>query len=368
MERVTGPGELKNLKDVTRGPEPRENKHKRMVNKEDCSMRKTMSSPNSRSLSWLLFFYSIPSKPVSKRMKIWRRLQQLGTLHLKGSVYLLPHSDERKQRFSELAAEVAALGGEADFVVAECIGTMRNEEVIALFNAARAQAYAHAEKSLHALEQKVGSLQKGSKTVTPEALLTEFRKIEKAAGDIAAVDFFGSEQGKDFMRRLQTLAGQLEETSHGKTPVHTPEIEPRTPGDYRKRVWATRPHPFVDRMASAWLIRRFIDPDALFVFTADIAKAPAGSVLFDIPRGDFTHHGDLCTFEVLIKSFGLKQKPLKKLAELVHELDIKDGRYAVPEASGIEELLTGIRKTAHNDADALEKGMAVFEMLYASKA
>lgn len=331
-------------------------------------MRKKTSSPDSRHLSWLLFFYSAPSKPVSKRMKIWRRLQQLGTLHLKGSVYLLPYSDERKKHFSELASEVAALGGEADFVVAECIETMQNEEIIALFNAARTQAYGQTEKRMHALEQKVGSMQKGSKTATPEELLTEFRKIEKMTSDIVAVDFFGSEQGKNFAKRIQTLADQLDETSHGKAPASTPEIEPRKPGDYRKRIWATRTNPFVDRMASAWLIRRFIDNDARFVFIDDPSKAPVGAVLFDMASGEFTHHGDLCTFEVLIKSFGLKQKPLKKMAELVHELDIKDGRYAVPEASGIEELLTGIRKTAKSNADALEKGIAVFEMLYSSRA
>lgn len=321
----------------------------------------------SSSLSWLLFFYSVPSRPVSKRMKIWRKLQQLGTLHLKGSVYLLPYSDERKRLFSELASEVVALGGEADFVVAECIETMQNEEIIALFNAARAQAYGQADKRLHVLEQKVGSVQKGSKALTPEELLTEFRKIEKVITDAATVDFFGSEQGKNFAKRIQTLADQLDETSHGKAPASTPEIEPRRPGDYRKRTWATRTNPFVDRMASAWLIRRFIDADARFIFINETAKAPAGAVLFDMAGGEFTHHGDLCTFEVLIRSFSLKQKPLRKMAELVHELDIKDGRYKAPEASGIEELLTGIRKTARNDADALEKGMAVFEMLYASR-
>lgn len=331
-------------------------------------MRIKTSSPDSRHLSWLLFFYSAPSKPVSKRMKIWRRLQQLGTLHLKGSVYLLPYSDERKKLFSELASEVAALGGEADFVVAECIETMQNEEIIALFNTDRACAYGQAEKRLHALEQKVGSLRKGGKAATPEELLTEFRKIEKVISDIAAVDFFGSEQGRDYAARIHNVASQLDAASHGKTPANIPEVETKESADYQNRLWATRTNPFVDRMASAWLIRRFIDGKARFVFVEDTGKRPSGAVLFDMAGAEFTHHGALCTFEVLMKSFGLKQKPLKKMAELVHELDVKDGRYAVPEASGIEELLTGIRKTARNDADALEKGMAVFEMLYASRA
>ena len=328
----------------------------------------TTAGKQGDSLSWLLFFYSVPSKPVSKRMKIWRRLQQLGTLHLKGSVYLLPYSDERKEMFSSLASEVVALGGEADFVAADRIETMQNTEIIALFNADRGHAYGQSDKRLHALEQKVGSLQKGGKGATPEELLSEFRKIEKAVTDIAAVDFFGSERGESFARRIQTLASQLDETSHGKAPANAPALEHKKTADYQKRIWATRTNPFVDRMASAWLIRRFIDADARFVFIGDGGKLPSGAVLFDMAGGEFTHRGDLCTFEVLIRSFGLKQKPLRKMAELVHELDIKDGRYKAPEASGIEELLTGIRKTAKNDAESLEKGMAVFEMLYASRA
>lgn len=301
-------------------------------------------------------------------MKVWRKLMQEGALHFKGAVYLLPYSEKREEMLTVLVSEIIAMGGEAAFVKAPQIETMSTEAVVALFNADRSRAFELAGKGLHAFEQKLGSMQKGGKAITPEQLLTEFRKIEKTFNDIAAIDFFGSEPGAVYAQRLRSLAVQLDETSHGKAPVLSTAIEPKNPAEYRNRFWATRCRPFADRMASAWLIRCFIDPQARFAFLSDDTKTPPpGSVLFDMNGGEFTHHGDRCTFEVLIKSFALKQRPLKKIAEIVHELDIKDGRYKAPEASGIEELLTGIRKTAKNDEEALEKGMAVFEMLYASK-
>lgn len=324
---------------------------------------------NKKDFNWLIFFSSLPSRPVSKRMKVWRKLMQEGALHFKGTVYLLPYSPEREEMLVGLVAEIASMGGDAAFVKAPQVETMDNAAIVRLFNADRSRAYEQAGKNLHAFEQRLGSLQKGSGTVTPEQLLTEFRKIEKIFHDIATVDFFNSEAGSAYARRLRALGEELDAASHGKTPAASSAIEAKDPATFRNRVWTTRSKPFGDRMASAWLIRRFVDPQARFAFVPDAhAKPPAGSVLFDMHGGDFTHQGDLCTFEVLVKSFALKQRPLKKMAELVHELDIKDGRYKAPEASGVEELLTGIRKTAKNDMDALEKGMAVFEMLYAGKS
>lgn len=134
--------------------------------------------------------------------------------------------------------------------------------------------------------------------------------------------------------------------------------------------WATRKRPFIDRMASAWLIRKFIDRNAEFMFMEEREiglLAGKDAITFDVKDGDFTHHADLCTFEALVKSFGIKDKAVKKIAEIVHKLDVKDEKFKADEARGIEGLLSGIRKTAKTDAEALEKGMEVFEMLYASK-
>ncbi len=146
-------------------------------------------------------------------------------------------------------------------------------------------------------------------------------------------------------------------------------IRPKQASQYKARVWITRKHPFVDRMASAWLIKKFIDPAARFQFIdeRDLSGTKPDAVVFDMKGGEFTHHGDLCTFEVLVKAFTIRDKAVKKIAELVHDLDVKDEKYGNPETAGVEDILTGIRKSSKDDSAALERGMTVFEMLYVSK-
>lgn len=146
-------------------------------------------------------------------------------------------------------------------------------------------------------------------------------------------------------------------------------IVPKSIRDYKGKIWVTRGNPFVDRMASAWLIKRFIDKEAVFRFMEErkMASLDENMILFDVRGGEFTHKGDMCTFEIILKSFGLKDKALRRIAESVHEIDLKDGKYRSLEARGIEEILVGIRKMSKDDAEALEKGMNVFEMLYASR-
>jgi hypothetical protein len=153
--------------------------------------------------------------------------------------------------------------------------------------------------------------------------------------------------------------------------VKKPEklISLRDRKDFQRRIWVTRKRPHVDRMASAWLIRKFIDKEAVFEFIEEneIPHPKKEYIPFDMKNGEFTHQGDLCTFEVLMKAFKLKDKALNKLAEIVHVIDLKDEKYRALEANGVEEIIKGIRKTSPDDKEVLEKGMTLFEMLYASK-
>ena len=169
-------------------------------------------------------------------------------------------------------------------------------------------------------------------------------------------------------KRIQAMEAGLRDAGK-KAPAEAASVVARRAQDYQGKIWATRKNPFVDRMASAWLIKRFIDPKASFLFIdeRDVASLDNRSVAFDVRGAAFTHVGDLCTFEVLVKSFGIKDKAVKKIAEIAHDLDVKDDKYNKPEAAGVEEILAGIRKTAKNDADGLERGMVAFEMLYQSK-
>jgi len=201
-------------------------------------------------------------------------------------------------------------------------------------------------------------------------LFDQLSKLLKEFEEVKRIDFFSSKEGAALNERIKQVDAELKKISGTETKKESPvAISPRAVDTYQGKVWVTRKKPFIDRMASAWLIKRFIDKSAAFDFIdeKDMDAVGRNSIVFDIRGGEFTHVSDLCTFEVLFKSFGFKDKTLKKMAEIVHNLDTKDEKYKSAEAKGLEDILIGIRKTAKDDRDALEKGMQVFEMLYMSK-
>ena len=324
--------------------------------------------PKKSPQEWLLIFYSVPSHPVSNRMMIWRKLAKAGAVQLKGAVYVLPATEEHEELLQWLIGEVKSMGGDGAFVRSAEIRTMTDADIRRLFTTQADQEYHKLEKALDALERKIQSIRKGTKNEEGKRLSDQIAKLTKEFAGVAKHDFFDSSTGQTMQQRIQALEAAVRDAGK-KAPEKEASIMARRMQDYQGKIWATRKNPFVDRMASAWLIKRFIDPKASFTFLneRDIASRGNTSVAFDVRGAAFTHVGDLCTFEVLVKSFGIKDKAVKKIAEIVHDLDVKDDKYGKPEATGVEDILAGIRKTAKNDADGLERGMAAFEMLYQSK-
>lgn len=335
-----------------------------------CTARplKTMTRTRTLPQEWQLIFYSIPAHPVSGRMKIWRRLARAGAVQLKGAVYILPATDEHRELFQWIIGEVKAMGGDGSFVRTARIEPLSDGEVRGLFNSQRDAEYRDLKQALEVLERKVQSSRKGAVAGVRESVGSDLASLRKTYEEIGGRDFFSAPLGRETGRRIQTLEASLkglQEPGPGKAvPLSRKDIK-----HYRRKVWVTRTRPFIDRMASAWLIRRFVDPAAAFRFIdeKDIDKLSPGEIAFDMQGGELTHHGDLCTFEVIVRSFGIKDKAIRKIAEIVHDLDLKDDKYGNSAASGIEEVLIGIRKTTKDDAEMLEKGMAVFEMLYQSR-
>jgi len=317
---------------------------------------------------WLLFFYSVPSKPVNSRMKVWRKLMKSGAVQLKGSVYILPDNEEHREFLQWLVTEISGMKGEGAFASIEKIETMKDSEIIALFNEQRGADYRDIGKSLDDLERRLGSVQKGARVQNIKVISEQLVKLVREYDRIVAVDFYHPGEGKRLSEKIINLKSQIRALSgveeRKESPVLTRDI-----AKYQGKVWVTRKKPFIDRMASAWLIRKFIDSKAVFGFIdeKDIDALDKKSAAFDIRGGEFTHSGDRCTFEGLIKAFGLKGKILRKMAEIVHDLDMRDDKYKAAEAKGLEDILSGIRKSAKDDSEALEKGMVVFEMLYTSK-
>ncbi len=318
---------------------------------------------------WLLFFYSIPSKPVASRMKIWRKLTRAGALPFKGAVYVLPDNEENHEYFQWLVSEVATTGGEGAFVKVEKVETANNEEIIRLFNEQREKEYQRVEKTLEEIERRLAGIKKGGAIPSKKKLLKQFSIMMREFDEIRKIDFFSSRRGEVVKRRAKIMGLEIKRITGPEIKKQQAVIVPKSVKDYQGKVWVTRKNPFVDRMASAWLIKRFVDKEAVFQFMEEreMANLDNHMILFDVRGGEFTHVEDMCTFEIILKSFGLKDKGLKKVAESVHEIDLKDGKYDSPEAKGIEKILTGIRKAGKNDTEILEKGMAIFEMLYASR-
>ena len=318
---------------------------------------------------WLLIFYSVPAHPVSGRMRIWRRLAKAGAVQLKGAVYILPANDENRELFQWIISEVKSLGGDGAFVQTDRIEPLTEMEIRGLFHDQRNAEYRDLLKVLDGMERKVQSGRKGAIAGVRESTADDLASFKKVYDEIRSRDFFDAPAGRDLEKRVlavETALKDVQSTGRGRLPPP----DRKDPKAYQTRTWVTRKRPFIDRMASAWLIRKLIDPSASFAFIdeKDAGRLSKGEITFDMAGGAFTHHGDLCTFEVLVRSFGIKDKAVRKLAEIVHDLDLKDGKYGHPEAAGVEDVLAGIRKTEKDDAAMLDKGMAVFEMLYQSKS
>jgi hypothetical protein len=317
---------------------------------------------------WLLIFYSVPSKPVSNRMMIWRKLAKTGAVQLKGAVYILPATDEHEEFLQWLLGEVKSMGGDGAFVKSNEIKTMENTDIRELFLRQADEEYRDFEKNIDALERKIQSVRKGTRVEEGRGLADQFSKLSREMGELRRRDFFSSPLGEVLRKRMQILESSLK--GMGKAAAEIPAaIELKRAEEYQGRAWITRKKPFIDRMASAWLIRRFIDEKAVFKFIDErqLGSMDRNAATFDIRGGEFTHVGDLCTFEVLVKSFGIRDKAVRKIAEIVHDLDVKDDKYQNAETAGTEDILIGIRKTSKTDADALERGMMVFEMMYQSR-
>ena len=326
--------------------------------------RLPISPPASSRRRWLLFIHQLPSQPSNLRVATWRRLQQIGAIPLKQAVYALPDTPEAREDFEWLKTEVKGAGGDASVFAAESVDAWSDDAFVEEFRRARQDLYEalgrDVEEALKRADRARRS--KGTRAPSVRRLLDIFRERLVAAEKI---DFFGS-AGRD---RVLILLRQLEEriggTSRQAARSEQGDRAGRMPS-FQGRLWITRPRPGVDRMASAWLVRRFIDGQARFGFAADRESVPDRAVPFDMFGVEFTHQGDGCTFETLCSAFGLTGPALSKIAAIVHDLDLKDGRFGAPECSTVGAVIEGLRLAYHDDEALLEQGMTLFDSLYRS--
>jgi len=307
---------------------------------------------------WLLLIHQLPAKPAYARVKIWRRLKGLGAVTVKNSVYALPSNAETHEDFAWLVKEIAELGGEGFVCEARLVDGLGDGEVQALFDAARDEDYA--EISAAARE-----LAAGRSDATNAEFVGQVARLRKQLDEIVAIDFFGADGREPAEGLVSGLeAGlQQEETDVSASPA------PTSSGPLKGRVWVTRQDVQIDRIASAWLIRRFIDPEARFKFVPGAGYLPQqGELRFDMFEGEFTHQGDRCTFEVLIGHTGLADPALSAIGEIIHDIDLKDDKYGREEVAGVRSLIAGIAASGPDDTQRLARGAALLDDLYSSFA
>lgn len=315
-----------------------------------------MTEPEPR---WLLLIHQIPPKPDYARVKIWRRLQSLGAVAIKNSVYVLPRGDQTLEDFQWVQREVEQSGGEASICEARFVDGLSDEQVEALFDAARDSEYAALTDEIRGLSE---CLPAGDLTDEQRSeLKTQTRRLKRRFEQIAAIDFFRAPRRGGTEGMLAGLEARLR-PADAADQVETSSLAVES---YKGRIWVTRRGIHVDRMASAWLIRRFIDPDARFRFVADRSYEPGADELrFDMFKAEFTHEGDLCTFEVLVARFGLEDRVLTPIAEVVHDIDLKDTKFKREETPGIAAAVAGIAMGTRDDEERLARGAVLFEGLF----
>lgn len=319
--------------------------------------RATATEPAAPAHRWLLFVHQLPANPSNLRVRTWRRLQQLGAVAVKQAVYALPDSPNAREDFEWLKTEIEAAGGQASVFAADTVDTWSNDALVEEFRRSRQAAYTElARDAEHALRRPG----KGQQRLTPTPSRRVGQQLRERLAAIERVDFFGS-AGRD---RAIALVRQIEERSTVRPRRSVGAEQSEAPASYHARLWVTRPRPGVDRMASAFLIKRFVDADARFEFVADREAAPPGSVPFDMFGVEFTHRGELCTFEMLCETFHLNEPALARIAAIAHDLDLKDGRFGAPEAPTIGIVIEGLRLTCSDDHELLTDGMTLFEALY----
>ncbi len=280
---------------------------------------------------------------------------------VKQAVYVLPDSPSAREDFEWLKTEVKDAGGDASVFAADSVDTWSDDVLVEEFRRARQDAYLTLAREIEDVVARlnVSRRKRGTRKPAVGRLVAGFRERLSA---LMHIDFFGS-AGRD---RVVTLLDQLEERT--RVAKGSPATEPGAPADrtvYGGRLWVTRPRPGVDRMSSAWLIRRFIDPAARFGFASDRESLPApDAVPFDMFGVAFSHQGEGCTFETLCAVFGIADPAVSRLAEIVHDLDLKDGRFGAADAATVSALIDGLQLATANDDLLLERGITLFESLY----
>ena len=297
---------------------------------------------------------AVPSKPDYLRVKLRRRVQRLGAVGLKGAVYVLPETPDGLESFQWLRREILADGGEATVCLAQLVDGMSDADVIALFNQDRDAEYQAFVTACRDFEAGWPASAAGDDAVRP-TLIAERARLHRRLEEILARDYFIAAHREDAMQAIERIA---------VLDIAAPKVTTGQSASaaYHGRTWATRAGVKVDRIASAWLILKRIDPAAKFAFVAQGDPVPKGSVQFDMFDGEFTHDGDRCTFEVLLDRFAITEQALVTLGQMVHDIDLHDDAFGRPETAGLAAMINGVVSRIASDDERLIEGARLLDV------
>ena len=309
-------------------------------------------------MRWLTLLMTLPPTPTRHRVGVWRKLQRMGAVRLRGAGWILPETPETTELFQWLVQEIQSFRGEVTLLRVDRVETMKDEELAGLFHTARGaeyQAVVRGCREVLGLVDRHRASHRGS--VAP--LRNKLDALKRELDRIESIDYLKAPMGQRARALWETTAKRLRALESGPTAVRgRPGALPASGS-----TWVTRPRPHIDRIASAWLIKRFCDPEAMFAF-ADAADAARKGIPFDVLGAEFGHHGEDCTFETLVKRFKVKDRRVKLIAEIVHEADLHDGKFTRDESTGVDLAIRGLAEATADDHDLLERGMALFDGLY----
>jgi hypothetical protein len=317
---------------------------------------------------WILLVHLLPQKPTKLRVHVWRRLQALGALAVKNSVYVLPYTEKTREDFQWLRQEIESSGGEANLFRADSVEGATDKEIIALFRKGRDEDYGKLVTEFDGLRGAVRAQMRSNSL--PAGKLAQYQselgRLRQELDRVAAIDFFDAPQGRNAKEAFEKCRRELQARESKNSDRRANRRDPKalSTANYQSRRWVTRKDPHIDRLASGWLIRRFIDRRPRFHFVSD-GERVGNALTFDMADGDFTHEGEDCTFETMIKSFGLgSDKALCEIAEIVHDIDLKDNKFNRPEAIGFNAVISGLSEVYGDDGERLKNCLPVFDAMY----
>lgn len=320
---------------------------------------------------WILLIHQLPPKPTNLRVRTWRKLQKLGAVAIKNSVYMLPFNEKTYEDFQWLKQEIESAGGEAAVFRAGAVEGATDEEIITAFRKARDEEYAQVAAELDGLtgtinEQKRGGHLSAGRITGYEA---ELDRLHKELERISAIDFFNASSRPSAVTAYERFQAALRATQNRSTRLaKTRSIKSAALdlAQYQGRRWATRRNLFIDRLASIWLIKRFIDKRPRFHFVSE-DESVEGAITFDMYGAEFTHQGEDSTFETMIKQFGFgDDSGLQAIAEIVHDIDLKDNKFNRLEATGLSVVIRGLADLLKEDRKLIQHCNPIFDGLYES--